>query len=63
MSAIREAQASLAFAEREREEAYAVWRAAHRAYFDADMRTLHARLDLEDALADAARPIERHDHD
>lgn len=55
MTTIREAEASLAFAEREREEAYAVWRAAQHAYFDADMRTLHARLDLEDARADAAR--------
>ncbi|MGB4777477.1 hypothetical protein [Microbacterium sp.] len=48
MTATAELEADVAHAEREREEAYAAWRAAHRAYFDADIRLLHARLNLAD---------------
>ncbi|MFC4137132.1 MULTISPECIES: hypothetical protein [unclassified Microbacterium] len=53
-----ELQSEIAFAEREREEAYAAYRRALHALTEADLRLLDARLELEDAIAagDLARP-------
>lgn len=46
---ISELEAAIAFADREREEAYAAYRRALRDLTDADLRLLSARLDLADA--------------
>lgn len=48
MSDLAQLEADLAHAEHEREAALVAWRAAGRAYFDADMRLLRARLNLDD---------------
>ncbi|HCJ49852.1 MAG TPA: hypothetical protein DHW40_11065 [Microbacterium sp.] len=48
-------RAAVTAAEAESARLYEEWRAAHRRFFDADMRLLHARLDLEDAIAEKAR--------
>jgi hypothetical protein len=50
MNDLEELREAVARAEAESAELYRELRAAHRRFFDADMRLLHARLDLDDAL-------------
>lgn len=60
MSAVANLEAAVAFAERERAEAYEAFRRALRDFTEADLRLLSARLDLSDAIAerDVPRPTD-----